>query len=1075
MKSNDAHQISSRLKHTIATNELTNAVNRKIEIKTYEEKLKLREKIFKLMNSKYKSEDCYLCQNKIRAKNMPQIIQKFLYKRHCSSLNYYYTKNINKILGKIRSRSLVQYREIEFDNNEEETLGRFFEIGEFKRKFEQLWKYHQFNIDQPRVFSRETMTFVENYFGDLRKLQEKAIRKMLDILSDSELERCELNLEAFMNDRVEIIEKKLLSKGFLKDLDLSSSWNRSSTRFERSDDFRAPKKININLSCIRDAGVRTGSFGLGLDFPQEGSFKKSGNLPCVESGFTVKYGECSEELNFQIGVNEELDWPSFVSSLPANTSQADFTKKIRNGIFETKPSTEVTPLTPRGAKVKTQTKVKMLRKERRVFAKKEKTTQKKQPNRRARGHYFHQSPERIAKTQLNSSKKRGGSSQTSYKKKQKKAHTRGEGSKKRQSRGFKGSSLSRDNQTKKSSKHRYGSVSKKGNSRIRTSLNQLKSPFKSNPKVYSTFSHKDRKRKNVSIRLKEPSLGKRLSGGGMMLMSDFKRSKVISSKPLNQTNGSVKKKRGGAGGHAGSSKTKRSEKWKLAEYEGSQQLSSMLKAKSRHFLPNQYNKTQRIGSNNEVACRTLKDFVKNKKGVSFRTKKLDKSKYGSTGTLLLLEKKRSNQRLPRRNPSRRKRSFSRQSSNKKHSNVYVSRVPRIRRYKSSNNLKESEKLMERHNMKSYRVSSSSCKRNNLSLQNNFQSFRKLFKIKNKQKVGTSSQLSAAKLIGVDQKLGENFFLSSDKRYKKMFDSMRKGLEIKFQGGSSAQIKESQPQMSAVKNHEKSKKKANHNNRNSKIRGTLNAKKSTAELYLSSKQSSLGNLHVYKTHQHHHSHIKPKKTNQSSQERSRGLFDSPGVRTGSLKQINKNYPKKSRVDTKNRNQKRKKHQSTPKKKDQPPSLYVGKNKAFISFPFCSSTEGIKVEEKSAIYQKIVNRNSSENELKFNSSQAPKKIRRCIKMKALGSVRGFSSKRCNAMLKRIKNSNSYFVVGKKKKSGLMNNKKVSRKARGSSNERDCLQRQQYLVQLRKFQKKQKKDGINLPKSKKIYEKMWKKLGG
>ena len=39
---------------------------------------------------------------------------------------------------------------------------------------------------------------------------------MLDILSDSELEKCELNLEAFMNDRVEILEQKLTENKLLK-------------------------------------------------------------------------------------------------------------------------------------------------------------------------------------------------------------------------------------------------------------------------------------------------------------------------------------------------------------------------------------------------------------------------------------------------------------------------------------------------------------------------------------------------------------------------------------------------------------------------------------------------------------------------------------------------------------------------------------------------------------------------------------------------------------------------------------------------------------------------------------------
>ena len=46
---------------------------------------------------------------------------------------------------------------------------------------------------------------------------------MLDKLSDSELEKCELNLEAYMNKTVMIFERERRTGGILKDLDLENS------------------------------------------------------------------------------------------------------------------------------------------------------------------------------------------------------------------------------------------------------------------------------------------------------------------------------------------------------------------------------------------------------------------------------------------------------------------------------------------------------------------------------------------------------------------------------------------------------------------------------------------------------------------------------------------------------------------------------------------------------------------------------------------------------------------------------------------------------------------------------------
>lgn len=73
-----------------------------------------------------------LCQNKIRMKQMPNIMHRALYKRYCSSLNYFFTKDINRILEKVRSKPYIDYKELEYDKADEDNLMKFVHMDKFK-------------------------------------------------------------------------------------------------------------------------------------------------------------------------------------------------------------------------------------------------------------------------------------------------------------------------------------------------------------------------------------------------------------------------------------------------------------------------------------------------------------------------------------------------------------------------------------------------------------------------------------------------------------------------------------------------------------------------------------------------------------------------------------------------------------------------------------------------------------------------------------------------------------------------------------------------------------------------------
>lgn len=173
----------------------------------------------KVSHSRQQSEDsCIFCQRKVRQKELPQIIQRSLYDRHCSSVNYYYTKDIKRIIYKQRCRDTTLAKDFELFDTKSEQLTAFYALKEFGRNFEAQWRYHQFNIDQPRVFERSIFSISETHYGAKRKLQERAIRRMLDALSDSELERCDLNLEPYMKEVVQIEECRHDNNDLLKDV-----------------------------------------------------------------------------------------------------------------------------------------------------------------------------------------------------------------------------------------------------------------------------------------------------------------------------------------------------------------------------------------------------------------------------------------------------------------------------------------------------------------------------------------------------------------------------------------------------------------------------------------------------------------------------------------------------------------------------------------------------------------------------------------------------------------------------------------------------------------------------------------
>ena len=148
-------------------------------------------------------EACVLCERRISDKQMPTIINTALFKKYCSSQKqYYYDKDIAILIEGENYPITLQFDEVVIYSESKEYLSRLYRLQEFCRKFSTLWKFHQFARVRPGVFGQSTFRIVSRNHWQKRHLHEKAIRKMLDRLTNSELQQEDIDLEVFMKDSV---------------------------------------------------------------------------------------------------------------------------------------------------------------------------------------------------------------------------------------------------------------------------------------------------------------------------------------------------------------------------------------------------------------------------------------------------------------------------------------------------------------------------------------------------------------------------------------------------------------------------------------------------------------------------------------------------------------------------------------------------------------------------------------------------------------------------------------------------------------------------------------------------------
>lgn len=182
--------------------------------------------------------ECILCMKKIKFREFPIIMNKALHRKYYVFAETFQIKAIDKILNSPHSVESIRFTDLKIWANDEQFFKRFYLAQEFGQKFKNLWKFHQFSFNEPRFNLRKGQRICEKYYRQHRKLQERGIRKMLDLLSDSQLENMQIDLNHFIAIKEEIIEHKAIktAKPVLEELRFSIEEQNYSAKVSKAFD-----------------------------------------------------------------------------------------------------------------------------------------------------------------------------------------------------------------------------------------------------------------------------------------------------------------------------------------------------------------------------------------------------------------------------------------------------------------------------------------------------------------------------------------------------------------------------------------------------------------------------------------------------------------------------------------------------------------------------------------------------------------------------------------------------------------------------------------------------------------------
>ena len=133
-------------------------------------------------SSKYKNDFTpFLRTAKSKFKNGSTLqIRSFLYLKYSSSQNYYFTRDVNSLIGGAQTVFTIQYQDEVFLMTKEESLRRTYKDTEYQSKIKYLTEYYKFHDDVPRFFQVSFAQIVYNFYDKKRRIKYIVITRLLN-------------------------------------------------------------------------------------------------------------------------------------------------------------------------------------------------------------------------------------------------------------------------------------------------------------------------------------------------------------------------------------------------------------------------------------------------------------------------------------------------------------------------------------------------------------------------------------------------------------------------------------------------------------------------------------------------------------------------------------------------------------------------------------------------------------------------------------------------------------------------------------------------------------------------------
>lgn len=107
-------------------------------------------------------------------------MQSNLYQKFAQSQNYYYTRDLNDLLGGARTKYSIEFRDWLVYDEEEEYLKRIYAHSEYPVKIKLLTEYYKFHSDIPRLFMHPLCNNINTMHDKKRRLEFFRIAKVIE-------------------------------------------------------------------------------------------------------------------------------------------------------------------------------------------------------------------------------------------------------------------------------------------------------------------------------------------------------------------------------------------------------------------------------------------------------------------------------------------------------------------------------------------------------------------------------------------------------------------------------------------------------------------------------------------------------------------------------------------------------------------------------------------------------------------------------------------------------------------------------------------------------------------------------